>query len=103
MGSAPTVVIGFSGAATIRQADEIAERLKQALASSDRVEIDCGEVTEVDLTFLQLILSARKSAEATGKVLSLSAPACGALLEAVTVCGAQDGPRAEFWLNRRAC
>ena len=102
MTNAPTVVIGFFGAATIRQADDIAERLKQALATSDRIEIDCTEVTEVDVTFMQLILSARKSAEAAGKALTLSAPASGALLDAVTICGAQDGPRANFWLERSA-
>jgi len=102
MGTAPTVVIGFSGAATIRHADEIAERLRQAFASSDRIEIDCTQVTEVDVTFLQLLIAAVKSAEASGKVLSLSAPVRGALLEAVSVCGVQDGPRAQFWLERRA-
>lgn len=101
MASAPTVVIGFSGAATIRHADDIAERLKQALASSDRIEVDCSGVTEVDIAFIQLILAARKSAEAAGKMLALSAPAGGPLLEALTICGTQDGPRAQFWLGGR--
>ena len=102
MADTPTVVIGFSGAATIRHAEDIAERLKQALESSDHVEVDCTGVTEVDFTFMQLLLAARKSAETGGKTLSLSAPASGALLEAVTICGAQEGPRATFWLERRA-
>ncbi|MDO8608639.1 MAG: STAS domain-containing protein [Phaeospirillum sp.] len=102
MASAPTVVIDFSGAATIRHADEIAGRLKQALSSSDRIEVDCTAVTEVDIAFIQLILAARKTAEAAGKTLTLSAPAVGALLEALTICGTQDGPRAQFWLGGRA-
>ena len=102
MASAPIVVLGFSGAATIREADEMAVRLKQALASSDRIEVDCSGVTEVDLAFLQLILAARKSAEAVGKQLCLSAPAGGVLLEALTVCGAHDGSRAQFWLEGRS-
>jgi ABC-type transporter Mla MlaB component len=102
MASTPTVVIGFSGAATIRQAEDIAERLKQALASSDRIEVDCAGLTEVDTTFIQLILSARKSAEVAGKALTLSAPAGGVLLDALTICGAQHGARAQFWLEGRA-
>ncbi|EME69554.1 sulfate transporter/anti sigma-factor antagonist sTAs [Paramagnetospirillum caucaseum] len=101
MARAPTVVIGFTGAATIRQADDIARQLKQALESSDRIEVDCSGLTEVDVAFIQLILAACKSAEAAGKVLSLSAPAGGALLEILTICGAQDGSRAQFWLEGR--
>jgi ABC-type transporter Mla MlaB component len=99
MASAPIVVIGFSGAATIRQADDIAERLRQALASSDRLEVDCSGVTEADVSFIQLLLSARKSAEASNKALTLSAPASGPLLEVLTICGAHEGT---FWLGRRA-
>ena len=102
MTGTPTVVIGFSGAATIRHAEEFAERLKQALDSADRVEVDCTGVTEVDITFMQLLLSACKSAGARGQTVSLSTPASGALLEAVIICGAQEGPRAHFWLERRA-
>ncbi|HVI51892.1 MAG TPA: STAS domain-containing protein [Candidatus Sulfotelmatobacter sp.] len=102
MSSAPTVVIGFSGSATIRQADDVAHRLRQALESSDRIEVDCSELDEVDVTFLQLILAAHKSAEADGKVLVLSSPAKGALLDAVAICGAEQGIRADFWQARGA-
>ena len=101
MTSTPTVVIGFSGEATIRQANEIAERLKHALASSDRIEIDCSGVTEADITFIQLVTSAYNTACARGKVLELSAPVQGALLEAITLGGAQNGVRAQFWLEGR--
>jgi ABC-type transporter Mla MlaB component len=100
MTSSPTVVLGFSGEATIRQAEGLAERFKQALASSDRIEIDCSGLEEVDFTFIQLVISARKSAKAAGKVLAMSEPAKGALLDALLTCGAQDGPRAPFWLER---
>ena len=101
MTSTPTVVIGFSGETTIRQANEIAERLKHALASSDRVEVDCSGVTETDITFIQMMVAAHKSALAAGKVIELSAPARGPLLEAVTLCGAENGPRSHFWFEGR--
>lgn len=101
MTSTPTVVIGFSGEATIRQANDIAERLKHALASSDRVEIDCSGITEADITFIQLMISAHQTASAAGKIVELSAPARGPLLEIVTICGVENGPRAHFWLEGR--
>jgi len=102
MTSTPTVVIGFSGETTIRQANDIAERLKHALASSDRVEVDCSGVTETDITFIQMMVAAHKSALAAGKVIELSSPAHGALLETVTICGAENGPRSNFWYEGRS-
>jgi len=75
--------------------------LKHALASSDRVEVDCSGVTETDITFIQMMVAAHKSALAAGKVIELSAPARGPLLEAVTLCGAENGPRSHFWFEGR--
>lgn len=101
MAGAPNAVVSFSGAATIRQTDETAERLKQALDQFDTVEIDCAALTEVDFSFIQVVIAALKSAEGAGKVLVLSAPASGVLLEALAVCGLDDSPRREFWLKGR--
>lgn len=99
MDPSSNVVISFSQAATIRQADDIAAQLGQALAQADSIEIDCSALTEVDFAFIQLIIAARKSAEAAGKRLALSAPARGELLRAVAICGLDDGPQREFWLR----
>lgn len=96
------VVVSFSEAATIRQADHIADRLGQALSQSDHIEIDCSALTEVDFAFIQLLIAAQKSAHAAGKRLELSKPAQGALLEALNVIGLHDSPRREFWLKGRA-
>ena len=87
----PTVGLVFSGPATIRQAEQLAARLLQALAEADRIEIDCSAVTEIDITFIQLILSAGLSAANAGKALLLSAPPTGALLAVLTLCGAHTG------------
>lgn len=69
------------------------------------MEIDASGVTEADLSVLQLLLSARKSALKAGKTLTLSAPADGALRDALVLGGflgtaGQSGPEADFWLNR---
>ena len=99
--SAPTIVVGFSGPATVRQADEIANRLRQSLLASNRIEVDCSDITEVDLSFIQLILATARSAQNTNKILVLTNPASGALLEALTFCGVRNGPRKGFWLEGR--
>ncbi len=101
MAQAPTVLIGFSGPATIRKADEIADRLKRTLTTSDRIEIDCSELEEVDVTFIQLIAAARKSAAAAGKHMVLSAPAEGCLLEALNRAGIQPTGSQSFWFQGR--
>jgi len=97
MAGGPTVVIGFSGTVTIRHVEETAERLRQALASSDRIEVDCSALTEVDFSFIQLIIAAQKSAATAGKTLTMSAPAQGPLLAALTVIGIDDSSRRDFW------
>jgi ABC-type transporter Mla MlaB component len=101
MENIPPLVIEFSGSATIRRACEIAESLKQALASSERVEVDCSGVTEVDITFVQLLLAAHREAKSSDKILSLSSAASGALLNVLTVLGIQNGPGKKFWFGGR--
>jgi len=100
MANAP-IVIPFSGAVTIRQADDIAGRLKLALATADRIEIDCGGVTEADTAFIQLIIATRKSALKAGKALVLSAPAKGDLLKTLAAIGIQPDGSQDFWFQGR--
>ena len=80
---AATDHLKFSGPLTVRAAKQIRARLTDALRQYPAVTIDCSGATEVDLSFIQLILSARKSASAAAKTLSLAQPADGALLEAL--------------------
>jgi hypothetical protein len=60
-----------------------------------------ADVTEADLTLVQLIESARISATQDGKTFSLSAPASGALLTVLErggFLGELVDPRTQFWL-----
>gem|GEM_PF-5035930 len=67
------------------------------------IELDCSGVEEVDPTFFQLVISARKSAAALGRQLRLAAPANDVLQDALRRCGllgqASDAvwPDDEFW------
>ena len=97
----PEVTVKFSGAATIRQADEIADQLSQALAQSAPILLDCSELDEVDFSFIQLVVAAQKQAVRQGVSLDMASPARGALLDALAVCGVDNGPRRAFWLHQQ--
>lgn len=84
---------------TIREAEATAQTLRDALGSQDDVLLDCEEIEEADLTFLQLIIAARKSAVARGKSFGLTATARGPLLAALDCAGIRpDGDQA-FWFE----
>jgi hypothetical protein len=97
----PEVTVTFSGAATIRQVDEIADRLGQALARSGPILLDCSGLEEVDFSFIQLVVAAQKQAARQGTSLAMASPARGALLDALAVCGVDNGPRRDFWLHQQ--
>lgn len=73
------------------------------LADHDGVEIAFEDEMQVDLSFLQLMESARIQAARSGKAISLSQPASGALLDALRRAGFLEGMTAEdaqFWLHQ---
>jgi anti-anti-sigma regulatory factor len=92
---------------TIRQAEDIRDRLLAALHDRQDIIIDCSATTEVDLTFIQLVLAARKSAAAAGKHLSLVPPGNGLLTEVLQQAGLVGAPDMlpadkSFWCNEEA-
>jgi anti-anti-sigma regulatory factor len=96
----------FDGALTIRTIETSQAKLSEALAQSAAVEIDCGAASEMDLSFVQLLLAARKAAIKSGKSFSLLNPATGVLREVLArggllpVDGAAGGD-ATFWRNEK--
>lgn len=96
----------FGGALTVRHADRIHESFVDALRQHHHVVVDCAQATQVDLSFVQLVLSARRSAAAAGKRLSLATPAAGDLLDILrraglaTPAGAAPLPGQDFWLKQ---
>lgn len=69
------------GAANIATIGEIHARLLAAYRDSDTISIDTAEISEVDLTFIQLVEAVRRSATASGKQIVLTGPADGPLLD----------------------
>ena len=99
-------MLAFTGEQTIRTIDTAAERLREHLAAHAEVTLDCSAVDEVDLTFVQMLLAARKSAAAHGRTLRLSPAAAGPLLACLHAAGVLPEPGGEvrgagnFWMTQ---
>lgn len=90
---------------TISNIGEAHEQLGALLREQQAVTVDVEDLTETDLTFVQLLESARRKAGENGARLSLNKPAAGALLEVLRRGGFLDDDtsyRAQFWLQGAA-
>ncbi len=77
----------FDGALTMRCVTSHFARLKQAVEQHDVIFVDCHSAEEVDLTFVQLLVAARKTAERTQQTICLSGPAEGTLFDTLRRAG----------------
>lgn len=57
-----TRVINFRGKMTIQNAQEIKAALVEVFARAKQIQVDLGEVTEVDLAGMQLVCAAHRAA-----------------------------------------
>ena len=92
----------LDGSLTVRTIGAVHAALVEALARNDAVQVDCTGAASVDLSLIQLLLAARRSADEAGKHLTLAAPAGGVLLAALERGGflrsAEPDP---FWSGAR--
>lgn len=72
---------------SIKTVAELRDRLITALAENDSVVVDAGKAQSVDISVLQLLASAHRSANAAGKQISLSAGKSGVLQQALQRAG----------------
>jgi ABC-type transporter Mla MlaB component len=98
--------IELGGVRTVRTAEQSHSVLLEALRSASSIDLDCSQVTETDVSFVQLLLSARKTAAEYGKSLTLAHPA-GETLRSVLERGGflkADSPAGDrlFWLKSEA-
>jgi ABC-type transporter Mla MlaB component len=99
MPTTEAMTVSFEGPMTIQSIDTARVRMIEAIVGSDVIEIDCTQVDNADLSFVQMLLAARLGAHQQGKILRLSAPATGALRAALERGGFADpqAPNAPFW------
>src|SRR5262245_16464257 len=97
------VVLG--GALTVREIKVIHARIAAGLRQSPAITLDCSGPNAVELSFIQLVLSSRKRAQASGKTLALAQGAQGplraALVQAGMIATADEAPAPDqaFWVN----
>jgi anti-anti-sigma regulatory factor len=101
--SAHTVeIIGDAG---LRNAREIADMLQAAIAEHSNIVVSLTTTTSIDITVIQLLVAARKTALAAGKSLRLRAQPNGVLRQALVKTGfvGADGrpltPEGSFWTD----
>jgi hypothetical protein len=93
------VSIEFVGELNIRSIVEAHGRLTKLMAASSAVVADVAPDASVDLTFIQLLESARRTAREASGSFRLARPADGALLETLERGGFLAAPAdRDFWL-----
>jgi hypothetical protein len=88
---------------SIRNVSEIHANIIDALKSNSSIVIEISESAEADMSFIQLIESARRQAKALNKSIALSSPARGRVLKVLERAGfieAFDRDDANFWLHK---
>jgi ABC-type transporter Mla MlaB component len=79
--------LAFEGALTMRTIEALHATLREAIKQYSSVSIDCTAATEVDLSFVQLLVAARASAGHADKSVVLATRPDGALLDTLTRVG----------------
>ena len=93
----------FEEKINIRTIAQVHSDFLSACKDSDSIEIDLGECADLDLSFIQLIESARIFAATAGKSIALSKPANVAVATVLTRAGLLENFTAEdekFWLHK---
>jgi len=83
----PPALLFIEGDLTIRRVQEMKDVLLARLAQSQALEVDVAGVTEIDTAGVQLLLMARRAAQASQKELRLVAhsPAVASLFELLRI------------------
>ena len=83
----------LSGDLSLRNISELHQRLTEALAEHQAIDLQTAEVESADTGTLQLLVSAAKTAAARGRQVSLTATADGPVARTLVAAGffAADG------------
>ncbi len=108
MAERPSIAFELGAAPGIKSVSELRDRLASEIGSRQSVTIDAGALESIDVSALQLLASAHRSAAAAGKTLLLLAPVDGVLAQTlvrlgfISADGAPLAPEGDFWLGKAA-
>lgn len=80
-------VVDLGTEPSIKSVAELRDRLITAIAEHDAITVSAEQAASVDLSVLQVLASAHRSAGAAGKTITLAAPREGALQQALKKAG----------------
>ncbi|MFN3512344.1 MAG: lipid asymmetry maintenance protein MlaB [Phenylobacterium sp.] len=86
--------VSLQGALNLRDAPAIREQLLAAIGEHEAVDLDLSGVESIDVALVQVLLAARKSADANGRILRLAPSPPG---EACGVIFARCGLASDLW------
>ena len=94
-----TFTLVLAGDVSVKSAQDVLGRLKEAVAGHQAIALDTKDISQADVTTVLTLLSARAKAEALGKSLTLQGPPgpkLQAVLEGAGVLNPAQ-PAARFW------
>lgn len=87
MSGTPTTTVALGENLDVAASEAIHEQLREGLRSTTRLVLDAAKATEVDVTFLQMLVAAHRTAERAGKSIVFASPPSGALAASLARCG----------------
>ena len=97
------VTVTLSGSLGLKDAARLRAELLAAFESAGAVTLDCSDLAEADVAVVQLLVAAKKTANASGVALTLKAEKAGVLGQLLIKTGllSADGralvPDIDFW------
>lgn len=83
------IVISSGDRLTIESAADFARLINEGFQAAQHVAVEFEPELEIDITGLQILCSACKTAAASGKTFSCSGPRSQALADMIEACGAE--------------
>ena len=84
-------VIRCEGFLTLAAAPKIREEILAAIEANSQVVADVSNATDADLSFIQILIAAKRTASARGKSFLISAPENGVVMQKTNCVGNPSG------------
>lgn len=97
-----TISVEVAPSITVRSSAVFRQSLLEALEADDQIELDLADVTDVDLSFAQMLYAAREQARRSGKSVRLRAAAPAPVVALLDRAGFLADPTPEdleFWFH----
>ena len=86
MSSGPNL-LSFQGSLRAAQSENVHRTVLDALRNHESIVVDCSGADDIDVSFLQILIGAARTASVLRKDIRLAAPPSGALAETLRRCG----------------